>query len=72
MPPTQQKSTANPSSLDLMLGGLPAAANGGQNMAALAQMIGPGQNLRPYLQQAGTDYADQLDQMMMNPMAAWY
>jgi len=55
-----------------MLGGLPAASGGGQNMAALAQMIGPGQNLKPYLQQAGTDYADQLDQMMMNPMAAWY
>jgi hypothetical protein len=71
--PLQQKTAPKPTQMDLMLGGLPAAqSQGGQGQAALAAMLGPGANLSPYLKLAGSDYADQLDQLMLNPMNAWF
>jgi len=56
-----------------MLGGLPAAANGGgQAQTALAAMLGPGGNLSPYLKMGGVQAGEQLDEMEMNPMNAWF
>lgn len=67
---SQKKPTDTPT-MDLMLGGLPGATAGAEQ-SALAAMLGPGGNLKQYAQLGGTEYADQLDQMMMNPMNAWF
>ena len=56
--------------MDLMLGGLPAAQTGGQQMA-LGAMLGPKNNLAPYLQLGGPEYAEQLDRLEWDPLAAW-
>jgi hypothetical protein len=58
--------------MDLMLNGLPSAQGNGQAQTALAQMLGPQQNLSPFLGMGGPQYADQLDEMEWNPMASWY
>lgn len=56
--------------MDLMLGGIPAAQSGGQQMA-LGAMLGPKNNLAPYLQLGGPEYAEQLDNLEWDPLAAW-
>lgn len=66
----QAPGTGSPNAVDLMLGGLPAAQTGGQQMA-LGAMLGPKTNLAPYLQLGGPEYADQLDELEWNPLAAW-
>lgn len=53
-----------------MLGGLPAAQTGSQQMA-LGAMLGPKNNLAPYLALGGPEYADRLDELEWNPLAAW-
>ena len=70
---SQQKPPQQQQAIDLMLGGLPAAANGGgQGQTALAAMLGPGGNLSPYLKMGGVQAGEQLDEMEMNPMNAWF
>jgi hypothetical protein len=66
----QPPGSAGTNAVDLMLGGLPAAQTGGQQMA-LGAMLGPRNNLAPYLQLGGPEYAEQLDALEWNPLAAW-
>ena len=70
-PLQQKKPSSSPMDMMLGVGGLPAAQSG-QQKSALAQMLGPGANLSPYLRLGGPEYADMLDQMAMNPLNAWF
>lgn len=59
------------SAVNLMLGGMPAAGNDASQQVALGAMLGPKNNLTPYLALGGPEYAEQLDELEWNPLAAW-
>jgi len=68
---TNPSGTSDPNSaVNLMLGGLPGAQTG-QQQVALGAMLGPQNNLGPYLSLGGPEYAEQLDELEWNPLASW-